>query len=89
MNTPAATVMVNVGAVRGPIYDFTEVGDGLPMHVHDEATAHITIVARGAITANGTVCHAGRVLAFPAGYPHEIVAIEPNTRIINFLTAAP
>jgi hypothetical protein len=77
----------NVGDLRGSIYDFEKVGDILPKHVHTEDNVHITIVARGRIKAfshdwekEGS---AGQVFNFRSNEPHEIVALEDNTRIVN------
>jgi len=82
LNKPLAA-----GGLTGVIYDFEIAGDVLPMHTHDEDTAHLTIVARGAVRAHGTgwerELHAGAVLDFPAGQQHEFVALADNTRIVN------
>ena len=79
----------NFGGLIVLIHDFQEVGDTLPMHVHDESTVHITVVARGRIKAFShdwqKEAGAGVVLNFREGEPHEIVALEPNTRIVNIL----
>ena len=75
------------GDLRGVIFDFQRAGDVLPKHVHDENNVHITIVARGKVKAyshdwekEGT---AGQILDFRPNEPHEIMALEDNTRIIN------
>lgn len=69
------------------MYDLPLVGDGLPMHVHAEDTAHITIVATGRIVARGNGWEVeagpGQLLNFRAGEPHELMALEDNTRIFN------
>lgn len=78
--------------LAGTIYDFEEVGDVLPMHEHDEATAHVTVVARGAVRAHGNgwdrEFEAGAVIDFPPRQRHEFVALEPRTRIVNITKAA-
>ena len=79
----------NLGGLRGAIYDFEDAGDVLPKHVHTEADVHITVVARGKIRVYShdwsTEAVAGQVINFRAGEPHEIAALEPNTRIVNIL----
>jgi quercetin dioxygenase-like cupin family protein len=75
--------------LRGTIYDFEKVGDILPMHVHTSDNVHITIVARGRIKAYShdweMEAEAGRVLDFRPDEPHEFMALEDNTRIINIV----
>jgi len=82
----------NLGDIKGAIYDFEKAGDILPKHVHNENDVHITIVARGKIKAyshdwekEGT---AGQIMDFRVGEPHEIMALEDNTRIFNVLKKA-
>jgi len=73
--------------LTGVIYDFEVVGDVLPMHTHDETNAHITVVARGSVKASGEgwerVFKSGAVIDFPANQPHEFVALEDKTKIVN------
>jgi len=77
------------GNLTGTIYDFEAVGDVLPMHTHDENTAHLTIVARGAVRAYGEgwerEFQSGSVVDFPADQQHEFVALKQNTRIVNII----
>jgi quercetin dioxygenase-like cupin family protein len=79
----------NLGSIRGAMYDFEKAGDILPKHNHNEDTAHITIVARGKLKAYShdweLEAVAGQLLDFPAGQPHELMALEDNTRIYNIL----
>lgn len=79
----------NLGDLRGAIYDFEKSGDLLHKHNHDENTVHITIVARGKIKAYShdweKEATAGQVMDFRAGEPHELMALEDNTRIINIV----
>lgn len=83
-NTPLA-----IGSLRGTIYDFEIVGDTLPMHQHEEATNHITIVARGSIRAHGNgwdkVLKSGDVVSWKPNDPHEFVALEANSRVVNII----
>ena len=77
----------NLGSLRGVMYDFEKTGDILPKHNHTESDAHITIVARGKIKAYShdweLEAIAGQLLDFPAEQPHELIALEDNTRIFN------
>jgi quercetin dioxygenase-like cupin family protein len=79
----------NLGSLRGAMYDFEKVGDLLPKHNHSENNAHITIVARGKLKAYShdweIEAIAGQLLDFPAGQPHEFMALEDNTRIFNII----
>ena len=89
MSSPDIKVLENLGDIRGAIYDFAQAGDILPKHVHDEMTNHITIVARGKIKAYShdwaTEAGAGQIIDFRVGEPHELLALEDNTRIINII----
>lgn len=80
---------LNVGDIRGVIYDFEKSGDILEKHVHTEENVHITIVARGRIKAYSHDWEkeivAGQVVDFQVGQPHEIMALEDNTRIFNIV----
>ena len=79
----------NLGSLRGTMYDFEKAGDILGKHNHTESTAHITIVARGKLKAYShdweLEAIAGQILDFPAGQPHEFMALEDNTRIFNII----
>jgi len=80
---------LSAGGLSGVIYDFEVVGDTLPMHSHAELNAHLTVVARGSVKAHGNgwerVLKSGAVIDFPANQPHEFVALQPNTRIVNIV----
>jgi quercetin dioxygenase-like cupin family protein len=79
----------NLGDIAGVIYDFEKSGDTLPKHNHTENDVHITIVARGSVKAFShdweQVGTAGQILDFRPNEPHEITALEDNTRIINIV----
>ena len=79
----------SLGSLRGVMYDFEKIGDVLPKHNHTEDTAHITIVARGRLKAYShdweLEAVAGQILDFRPGEPHEILALEDNTRIFNIV----
>jgi quercetin dioxygenase-like cupin family protein len=79
----------DLGDIRGTIYDFEKSGDILPKHNHDESNVHITIVARGKIKAYShdweQEAIAGQILDFRPHEPHEIMALEDNTRIFNIV----
>lgn len=79
----------NCGDLRGTIYDFEKSGDILPKHNHDANNVHITIVARGSFkvyshdwSLEATV---GQVLNFEPNNPHEFMALEDNSRIVNIV----
>ena len=79
----------NLGDLKGAMFDFEKAGDILPKHTHDENTAHITIVARGKLKAYSHdwefEATTGQLLDFRPGEPHEIMALEDNTRIVNIV----
>jgi quercetin dioxygenase-like cupin family protein len=79
----------NLGDLAGAIYDFEHVGDLLPKHNHTEDNVHITIVARGKVKVYSHDWEiegvAGQVLDFRPGEPHEIMALEDNSRIVNII----
>lgn len=77
------------GDLRGVMYTFEKVGDVLPKHNHTENDVHITIVARGSLKAYShdweLTATAGQMLNFRPGEPHELMALEDNTRIFNII----
>lgn len=77
------------GDLKGTIYDFEIAGDILPMHEHDEATAHISIVARGKVRAYSEAwsieAAAGQIIDFLPDQPHELAALEDGTRVVNIV----
>jgi len=83
------STLLSAGKLGGVVYTFEQVGDVLPMHTHDEMTAHITIVARGRVKAHGNGWSAeygaGSVIDFPANQSHEFIALEENSRIVNII----
>ena len=76
-----------VGDLHGICYDFEQAGVTISMHTHPVETEHIMIVAKGSVKAHGDdfefILHAGDLVVLPEGRPHEIVALENNTRIFN------
>lgn len=80
---------VKYGDLLGVIIDFEKSGDILPKHVHDEKNAHITIVCRGKLKSYShdweITTEAGGIIDFPPNKPHELMALEDNTRIINIV----
>ena len=77
------------GNLVGAIYDFSEANDVLPMHTHDDTTAHITIVSKGSFKAHGIgwekTLVSGNVVDFPAYQSHEFIALEPGSRLVNIV----
>lgn len=77
----------NIGNLRGSILDFEFSGDILPKHLHTFQDIHISIVAKGKIKAYShdweQEAEAGQILDFRPGEPHELMALENNTRVIN------
>jgi len=76
-----------LGDLRLQIYDFEFAGDVLGKHIHDERTVHITIVAKGKVHVSShdweIEVAAGGVIDFKPNEPHEFVALEDGTRIVN------
>lgn len=84
-----ADPLQDCGDLKGVMYTFEEVGDVLPKHNHTEDDVHITIVARGRLKAYShdweLEAVAGQMLNFRPGEPHELMALEDNTRIFNII----
>jgi quercetin dioxygenase-like cupin family protein len=80
---------LSAGSLNGVVYTFEKEGDVLPMHTHDDVSAHLTIVARGRVKAHGNGWSAeygaGSVIDFPANQSHEFIALEDNSRIVNII----
>lgn len=75
------------GKLDVTVYDFEEVDDELPMHTHDEGTAHVSIVARGRLLAFGpgyeTELKPGQMVDWLPGVWHGFRALESGARLIN------
>lgn len=78
-----------LGKLVGTIYDFPEIGDVLPMHNHTETDVHISVVAKGSFRAHGNgwsrTVNAGDVLDWRPDDPHEFVALEASSRLVNIV----
>lgn len=83
------TKPITFGKLSGVVYDFPAAVDDFPMHSHGEADVHITVVARGSFKAHGNgwerVFKAGDVVDWRPNDPHEFVALEDNSRIVNIV----
>jgi len=83
------TKPITFGKLSGVVYDFPAAVDDFPMHSHGEADVHITVVARGSFKAHGNgwerVLKAGDVVDWRPNDPHEFVALEDNSRIVNIV----
>jgi hypothetical protein len=85
----------SIGKLTGTIYDFEQIGDELPLHVHGNDDIHISIVARGSLKAFGPegtweqTASAGAVLDWHVGQYHGFIALEPNTRLVNIVKGTP
>ena len=81
--------LFSIGDIRGTIYDFEKSGDILDKHVHTKENIHITIVARGKVKVYShdweIIAEAGKIIDFRVGEPHELMALEDNTRIFNIV----
>jgi quercetin dioxygenase-like cupin family protein len=81
--------LTDCGDLRGTIYDFEKSGDILTKHNHTEDNVHITVVARGRfkIYSHDWEMEAttGQVLNFQPNNPHEFMALEDNSRIVNIV----
>ena len=83
------TKHITFGKLNGAVYDFPDAGDVLPMHQHGETDIHITVVARGLFRAHGNgwerEVRAGDVIDWRPHDPHEFIALEDNSRIVNII----
>lgn len=77
------------GNLHGTIITFEEAGDILPLHLHDDATSHICIVVTGKVKVYNNrwniEASQGQILDLLDNEPHEIQALESNTKIINII----
>jgi quercetin dioxygenase-like cupin family protein len=85
----SAKLLEGLGDIKGTMYDFEKSGDILAKHIHTDDNVHITIVARGKVKAYShdwsTEAVAGQLLDFRPNEPHEIMALEDNTRVFNIV----
>tara|TARA_R110000803_G_scaffold207326_1_gene275204 strand:+ start:1063 stop:1350 length:288 start_codon:yes stop_codon:yes gene_type:complete len=79
----------NLGDLNGVIVDFGEKGDVFGKHNHDEDSVHITIVVRGSIKVFShdweKIVRAGQIVDFKPYEPHDFIAMEGDSRIINIV----
>lgn len=89
MSSAKVSFLQGLGDIKGAMYDFDKAGDILEKHTHSEDDAHITIVARGKLKAYSHDWEqevlAGQLIDFRPGEPHELMALEDNTRIFNII----
>lgn len=80
------------GAAWGIIYTLEKIGDEFPVHVHNEADNHITLLAYGGVRCmghpkyEGVVIEArpgGTVVNWTAGEPHGFVALSDGATLMN------
>ncbi len=74
----------------GQFYEFPARGDGIPMHDHREAQRHNIIILRGSVQVYGPdkswsfYASVGDVVDMTSEmHPHEVVALEPYTKILG------
>lgn len=70
------------GKLWGIAYLFEHAGDALPRHRHDEEDRHNVIILAGSIEVEGTRAATGDIIDELPEW-HSIVALEPNTRLLN------
>lgn len=78
------------GDLFGFRYLFEKAGDGLRRHEHTAETAHNVIVLFGSVSLNvkgqsSRILLQGNVHDFEWTREHDIVALEPNTLVLNLL----
>jgi quercetin dioxygenase-like cupin family protein len=75
------------GKLNCKIYNFSEIGDVLDEHTHDEESVHITIVCKGSLkmkfNLSEKIVKSGDIIDFKANQSHGFIAIEKNSKIIN------
>lgn len=77
------------GDLKSQVYTFEKAGDVLPEHINDETTIHITVVCKGKVCVKSMgftrEAEAGEIIDFQVNQPHEILALEDKTKIINIV----
>lgn len=78
------------GSLFGFRYLFEKAGDGLRRHEHTAETAHNVIVLFGSVSANvegqsSRILLQGNVFDFDWTKQHDIIALEPNTLVLNLM----
>lgn len=78
-----------VGQLNGLIYEFSEVGDEIPKHIHTKQDAHIIIVCKGSVKVYShdweKIAVAGDILNLAEDQPHAVVSLEADSKIVNVL----
>lgn len=74
------------------LYRFDKRGEGIPMHSHERVLEHDVSCTRGRVVVHGESLeapielHAGERLLFDSSLPHEIVALEDRSSVLNEFT---
>ena len=80
---------LNLGDLKGTIYDFPFKGDTLDLHTHTETDVHITIIARGRFRVYGPnfdqSVECGTVLDWEPGVYHAFESLDEDGRIVNII----
>lgn len=83
------TKMITLGNLKGTVYFYERAGDELPIHVHDQATNHITVISIGSFRCVGNpaimdrVLEQGQVIDWPANQPHGFIALSDGAKMIQ------
>ncbi len=88
MSLPKMTPL-DVGILKGTIYDFAAVGDELPMHEHGPNEIHISVMTKGRILSKGEGWERelvpGTLVKYHVGQKHCFIAMEPDSRVVNII----
>ncbi len=82
-----------LGQLVGTVFFYERAGDELPVHVHDEATNHISIISIGSFRCvgnphiEGKILEQGAVVDWPANQPHGFVALSDGAKMIQISKA--
>lgn len=88
----ADTKSFQIGDLRVTVFDFKEIGDFWPIHIHTEESMnnHISIV-KGRILCHGhpefegKILENGQLVDWPVNKDHGFEALEPNSRLVNIV----
>lgn len=74
--------------VSGVVYDFTEVGDVLPLHTHGSDRSHLSIILGGELLAFQTgkadkVLKSGAFIDWPYDIEHGWRCLKAPARLVN------
>lgn len=80
---------VQFGDLAGTVFFYEKEGDMLPVHTHNEANNHITVVSVGSFRCTGNSAIEGKIITqgmvvdWPPNQPHGFIALSDGAKMVQ------